>query len=141
MLNLSIDRPSAMSKAQKDVLADASNSTSSAADAATSTGATMSATAPMSASVSTYPSTLSGGSTIMVTSTMSTKPTSSLAGGKSTGSSTPKTTWTTPTRVDPASRLSLAGLSLWLASLVPLRGWLKFKIGDIPPARIVHPIL
>lgn len=48
MLNLSIDRPSAMSKAQKDVLADASNSTSSAADAATSTGATMSATAPMS---------------------------------------------------------------------------------------------
>lgn len=37
-----------MPKEQKDVLADPSNSTSSAADAATTTGATMSATASMS---------------------------------------------------------------------------------------------
>ncbi|KAL0138495.1 hypothetical protein V8B55DRAFT_1588095 [Mucor lusitanicus] len=113
--------PSAMPKEQKDVLADPSNSTSSAADAATTTGATMSATASMSVSVSTYPSTLSGGSTIMVTSTMSTKPTSSLAGGKS--SSTPKNNMDN-SNTSGSNKQAVLGWSVALAGVVGAASWM-----------------
>ncbi|OAD02877.1 hypothetical protein MUCCIDRAFT_155996 [Mucor lusitanicus CBS 277.49] len=110
-----------MPKEQKDVLADPSNSTSSAADAATTTGATMSATASMSVSVSTYPSTLSGGSTIMVTSTMSTKPTSSLAGGKS--SSTPKNNMDN-SNTSGSNKQAVLGWSVALAGVVGAASWM-----------------
>ncbi|CEP10007.1 hypothetical protein [Parasitella parasitica] len=107
--------PSAMPKAHKDVLASSSDAT--ATGTATSMSGTMSATASLSASVSTYPSTLSGGSTIMVTSTISSKPTSSLAGGKATGSSVPKSNIDN-TNASAANKQAVLGWSFAAAGVV-----------------------
>lgn len=74
------------------------------------------------ASVSTYPSTLSGGSTIMVTSTVFSKPTSSLAGGKSTGSNTPKNN-TDNTNANESNKQAIFGWSIVMAGVVGVASW------------------
>lgn len=75
------------------------------------------------ASVSTYPSTISGGSTVMVTSTISSKPTSSLAGGKSTGSNTPKNNIDT-TNANESNKQVIFGWSMAMAGVVGAASWI-----------------
>ncbi|KAI8644767.1 hypothetical protein BD408DRAFT_481137 [Parasitella parasitica] len=113
--------PSAMPKAHKDVLAPSSDA--AATGTASSISGTMSATASISASVSTYPSTLSGGSTVMITSTMSSKPSSSLAGGRSTGSTVPKNNIDN-TNASASNKQAIFGWSFAIAGVAGVASWM-----------------